>query len=96
LVVDAVFGTGLSRPLSGIYAHAIGLICRSGARVLSCDVPSGIDADTGQIMGAAVRADVTLMLGLAKPACRIKPGCDYFGEIRLADIGLPEKYKREE
>ena len=87
LIIDAVFGTGLSRPVSGVYAHAIRLTRQSGARVLSCDVPSGIDADTGCVMGEAVRADVTLMLGLAKPACHLN---DYFGDARLADIGIPE------
>jgi len=91
LLIDAVFGTGLSRSVSGAYAHAIRLIRQSGAEILSCDVPSGIDADTGQIMGDAVRADVTLMLGLAKSACYLKPGCDCFGDARLADIGMPEK-----
>jgi len=89
LVIDAVFGTGLSRQVSGVYAHAIRLIRQSETRVLSCDVPSGIDADTGRIMGDAVRADVTLMLGLAKPACYLEPGCDHFGDVRLADIGIP-------
>ena len=91
LIIDAVFGTGLSRTVSGIYAHAIRLIRQSGTRILSCDVPSGIDADTGFVMGDAVRADVTLMLGLAKPACYLEPGCDFFGEARLADIGIPEE-----
>ena len=90
LIIDAVFGTGLSHPVSGVYAHAIRLIRQSGALVLSCDVPSGIDADTGRVMGDAVRAHVTLMLGLAKPACYLEPGCDCFGETRLADIGIPE------
>jgi len=91
LIIDAVFGTGLSRPVTGVYAHAIHLIRQSGAEILSCDVPSGIDADTGKIMGDAVRADVTLMLVLAKPACYLKPGCDCFGDARLADIGIPAK-----
>ena len=89
LLIDAVFGTGLTRPVTGVYAHAIGLINRSDVQVLSCDVPSGIDADTGRVMGDAVRADVTLMMGLAKPGCYLKPGCDYFGDARLTDIGIP-------
>jgi len=92
-LIDAVFGTGLRRPVSGVYAHAIRLIGLSGARVLSCDVPSGIDADTGRVMGDAVHADVTLMLGLAKPACYLPPGCECFGDARLADIGIPEEAK---
>ncbi|MDR2671359.1 MAG: NAD(P)H-hydrate epimerase [Oscillospiraceae bacterium] len=89
LVVDAVFGTGLGRPVSGIYAWAIRQMGGAGAPVLACDVPSGVDAATGQILGDAVRASVTLMLGLAKPACLLAPGRAYFGEARVADIGLP-------
>ena len=89
LIVDALFGTGLGRQVSGLYAHAVKLINAAPSPVLSCDLPSGIDGDTGQIMGMAVQADKTLMLGLAKKACALPPGCDCFGELALCDIGLP-------
>ena len=81
LIIDALFGTGLVRPLDGLYIHAVSVINASGIPVLSCDLPSGVDADTGRIMGAAVRADRTLMLGLAKPACVLPPGSGCFGEL---------------
>ena len=91
LIVDALFGTGLTRPPDGLYAHAVSVINAAGIPVLSCDLPSGVDADTGRIMGAAVRADKTLMLGMAKPACVLPPGSERFGELLLGDIGLPKE-----
>jgi len=89
LIVDTLFGTGLKRPVSGLYAHAVSLINAVSSPVLSCDIPSGVDADTGQIMGIAVYADETLMMGLAKKACVLPPGCKCFGKPTLCDIGLP-------
>ena len=91
LIIDALFGTGLQRPLAGLYAHAVGVINAASAPVLSCDLPSGVDADTGRIMGTAVYADKTLMLGLAKQACSLPPGSKCFGESVLGDIGLPDE-----
>jgi len=89
LVVDALLGTGLSRPVTGTYARLIGLINAAALPVLACDVPSGVDADSGAILGTAVSADRTLVLGLAKPACALAPGSACFGQIELYDIGLP-------
>jgi len=80
LIVDALLGTGLTRPVSDLYAHVIGLINEFPAPVLSCDVPSGVDADTGRIMGASVKADKTLIMGMAKKACRLSPGMEMHGE----------------
>jgi len=91
VIVDALLGTGLGRPVLGLYRHAIEMINSSKSAVLSCDLPSGVDADTGQIMGAAVKADRTLVMGLAKRACAMQPGCGLFGETTLCDIGLPEE-----
>jgi len=88
LIVDALLGTGLTRQVSGLYAHAIKLINASPAPVLSCDLPSGVDADTGEIMGAAVKADRTLMMGLGKLACALPPGRECFGRPEVCDIGL--------
>ena len=66
IVIDAIFGIGLSRPAEGIYAEAVAWINRSGAYVCSVDIPSGIRADTGEIMGCAVRADLTVTYGFLK------------------------------
>jgi len=90
-IIDALLGTGLSRTVSGIYSHAIRIINAVPSPVLSCDIPSGVDADTGRIMGVAVKADKTLMMGLAKMACRRFPGSECFGKLELCDIGLPRE-----
>jgi hydroxyethylthiazole kinase-like uncharacterized protein yjeF len=89
LIVDALLGTGLTRQVSGLYAHVIALINAVFAPVLACDLPSGVDADTGEIMGTAVKASKTMMMGLAKPACALPPGAQCFGQLEVCDIGLP-------
>jgi NAD(P)H-hydrate epimerase len=91
LIIDALFGTGLERPLGGLYVHAVNIINAASVPVLSCDLPSGVDADTGRIMGIAIHANKTLMLGLAKQACSLPPGKECFGELILGDIGLPRE-----
>lgn len=83
LVLDAIFGTGLSRPVEGPAAAWIELVNRSGLPILSVDVPSGIDSDTGEALGVAVRATRTVTLGLPKPGLR--------GEFVVADIGIPRE-----
>ncbi|MDR2502219.1 MAG: NAD(P)H-hydrate epimerase, partial [Oscillospiraceae bacterium] len=89
LVIDAIFGVGLSREVSGEYKTAIELITASPARVLSADIPSGIDADTGAILGCAVRADVTLTFTAPKPGHFLSFGCEYSGDVRVRGIGIP-------
>ena len=90
LLVDALLGTGLTRTVTGLYAHAVWLINFVPVPVLACDLPSGVDADTGEIMGAAVQADKTLIMGLGKLACALPPGCACFGQAAVCDIGLPQ------
>ena len=68
VAVDAMFGTGLSRPLEGLDREAVELINALPAKVFSADLPSGIAADTGRVMGAAVRAHCTVTFSYAKPA----------------------------
>jgi hydroxyethylthiazole kinase-like uncharacterized protein yjeF len=89
LIVDALLGTGLTRQVSGLYTRVIGLINSAPALVLACDLPSGVDADTGQIMGIAMQADKTLMMGLGKLACALPSGSTCFGVLEVCDIGLP-------
>ena len=83
-VLDAIFGTGLSRAPEGKFAAWIEAINTSGKRVISVDVPSGLDADTGLAYSPFVDPDVTVTLGLPKP------GLSQFGGLVLvADIGIP-------
>jgi NAD(P)H-hydrate epimerase len=89
LVVDALLGTGLARPAEGRMADWIGAVNRSGLRVVSVDVPSGLDADTGRAAGACVRAALTVTLGLPKPGLLAGDGPALAGEVWVADIGIP-------
>ena len=92
LVIDALFGTGLSRPPEGRYAAAIDAMAtarRGGARVLSADLPSGLSADTGRPLGPCVEADATVTFGLRKRGLVLFPGVTLAGVVTVADLGLP-------
>jgi len=89
VILDAIFGTGLSKPVRGFYAKAIEAINSAGARVVAVDMPSGIDGDTGQVMGVATRADLTVTFGLPKPGQVLYPGAAHAGEVSVVDIGIP-------
>ncbi|MGQ9499236.1 MAG: NAD(P)H-hydrate dehydratase [Dissulfurimicrobium sp.] len=89
LVVDAMFGTGLSRPLSGVFADAVGLVNASRAPVVSVDMPSGLSGDTGQPLGHAIKAAMTVTMGFPKLGQVIYPGIDYVGRLEVIDIGIP-------
>ncbi|MCX8161114.1 MAG: NAD(P)H-hydrate dehydratase [Candidatus Saccharicenans sp.] len=89
IIVDALFGTGLNSPLQGLYARVVQDINESGAFVLSVDIPSGLSADTFELIGPCVRADLTVTLGAPKVAHFFPPAEDYVGELVVADISLP-------
>ncbi len=90
VIVDALFGVGLSRPLTGDALAAVRLMNRSSAPVVSADIPSGVSADTGAVLGEAVRARCTVTFSMAKPGHYIEPGCVCAGELRIVDIGIPD------
>ena len=91
-VVDGLFGIGLKRPLNGVYLDAVKAIAiarANGAHVLSLDVPSGVDADTGATLGdAVVHADITLTFIANKRGLVTGPALDYAGELLLAPLGV--------
>ncbi|MFQ5441701.1 MAG: NAD(P)H-hydrate dehydratase [Thermodesulfobacteriota bacterium] len=89
VIVDALFGTGLSSPVRGLYADVINFINSTGRKVVSIDVPSGIDATTGRVLGTAVKAHATLTLALPKTGFFQFPGFSYAGRVEVADIGVP-------
>ncbi len=97
VIVDAIFGTGLSSPPKGVHAAAIELINKLGKKVVSIDVPSGLDASTGKAPGACVRADVTATMALPKLGFYSYPGRELAGRVEVVDIGMPlELLNREE
>ncbi len=92
VVVDALFGTGLSRAPEGAFAAAIDCIeiARvAGAKVLAVDVPSGLSADTGRPLGPCVRADRTVTFAFQKRGLVLHPGPSWAGDVIVADIGIP-------
>ena len=88
-IVDAVFGTGLAREVEGVHRATIELINHSKKPVVSVDIPSGVHGDTGQVMGAAVRADCTVTFGLPKRGNMLFPGHELGGELFVSHISFP-------
>jgi ADP-dependent NAD(P)H-hydrate dehydratase / NAD(P)H-hydrate epimerase len=89
VIVDAIFGIGIARPVGGPYARAIAAANASGRPVLAVDVPSGLDADTGHPHGIAIRAAATLSFIGRKLGCYLGVGPDYAGGRRYDDLGVP-------
>jgi len=92
LLVDAVFGTGLHRPVSGIYRTLIEAAdaLRTEEKI-AVDIPSGINSDTGELMGAGIKADVTVTFGKNKTGLLIGEGRKYAGHVEVREIGIPEE-----
>ena len=88
--VDAVFGIGLNRPLAPAYLSCFETINQSGVPIVAADVPSGIDASTGRILGAALRCTATLCFGNVKTGVMLYPGAEYAGYVYSAAIGMDD------
>lgn len=91
VIVDAMFGVGLSRELQGVYANAVKRINESGKCIVAVDIPSGISSYTGQVLGVAVKADVTVTFGAYKNGLLLGPGREYAGQVIVGDAGFPAK-----
>jgi hydroxyethylthiazole kinase-like uncharacterized protein yjeF len=90
LVIDGLFGIGLQRDLDGAYAALVDHINALPSPVLALDVPSGLDADSGRVMGHAIQADCTMTFIALKPGLLTLDGPDYCGVVHVADLGLAQ------
>jgi NAD(P)H-hydrate epimerase len=88
-VVDAIFGTGLARDVDGLYHDVIELINESGKTAFSVDIPSGVNGDTGEVMGTALKADYTVTFGLPKIGNLFSPGYERCGKLHVTHISFP-------
>lgn len=94
IIVDGLFGLGLSRPVEGMYGQIIDSINSAKIeedelKIIAIDTPSGVDADNGAVLGTAVKADVTVTFGKAKVGLVMYPGASYTGKLVIHDIGIP-------
>lgn len=90
LIIDALFGAGLARPLDGVAAEIVAAVNASEAMVLAVDVPSGLDGTTGEARGACIRANATVTFFRKKPGHVLLPGRVLCGAVDVADIGIPD------
>ena len=95
LIIDAIFGTGLKGKVEGFAAEVIRLINSVPRPTLAVDIPSGLDANTGQVLGVCVQADITVTFALPKVGLVTYPGVKYVGRLVIADIGIPKKLLEE-
>lgn len=90
-IIDAIFGTGLNAPVEGLAASAIQMMNESGRRIVAIDLPSGLDGDTGAVLGIAVHATLTVTLARPKRGLFLGDGPNQAGAVRVADIGIPQE-----
>lgn len=95
VIVDAMFGVGLNRPLEGKPLAAVKMINASPAPAIAADIPSGIEADSGRVLGDAVKCVKTVTFSMAKPGHFAQPGCTFCGKVEVVDIGIPAELLKE-
>lgn len=91
LVIDALFGTGLSRPIEGDAAQMLAIIKTQELICVAVDIPSGVNGDTGEVFGVAAPADITVTFHRKKRGHVLMPGARFCGQVVVADIGIPPK-----
>jgi NAD(P)H-hydrate epimerase len=95
LCVDGLLGIGFKGPLAGLFADVVDIINAKTDFVIALDVPSGVDATTGQVIGQAIFADLTISFGFAKIGHFIAPGAIHRGELKVVDIALPPSFQKD-
>ncbi len=88
IIVDALFGIGLSRDVTGDYEEAISYINSSVSYIIACDIPSGICSDNGKMLGTAVKANLTMTMAYLKKGLLLGDAPNYCGEIKVCDVGI--------
>ncbi|MDD7402344.1 MAG: NAD(P)H-hydrate dehydratase [Butyribacter sp.] len=96
IIIDALFGIGLSREVTGRYAECINWMNQMESTIVSVDIPSGIDASTANVLGVAVKADYTVTFGVNKLGLVLFPGMQYAGKVLVEDIGFPKDVIKRE
>lgn len=91
VIVDALFGTGLKTPLQGLLGTVVADLNALGVPIVSVDLPSGLSADTNELIGDCVEATLTVTLGAAKLPLVLPPGQAHAGRLVIADIGIPNE-----
>lgn len=91
VVVDGIFGVGLNRAVTGVQAETIKALNDIKGYKIAIDIPSGVDAQTGFVLGVAFRADTTITFGYKKLGLLLGMGYEYSGEVVVADIGFPKQ-----
>jgi NAD(P)H-hydrate epimerase len=91
LVIDALFGTGLSGEITGLPAEIIAMVNAAGLPTVALDIPSGLDADRGVPLGTAIEAELTIAFAAPKVGTVVHPGARYAGEVAVVDIGLADE-----
>lgn len=95
VVIDALFGVGLDRPLEGRYSMAVAMINDCGTQCVALDIPSGLAADNGRIFDCAVKAELTIAMEFLKPAHLLFPARHYAGKVDIAAVDYPERARAE-
>ncbi len=90
-IIDGILGTGLNAPVRGMYKEIIQTMNQAHKPVMAIDIPSGLHADTGQVMGVAVRADLTVTFGFPKAGQLVFPGAELVGRLVCVNIGIPHQ-----
>ncbi|MGH7595756.1 MAG: NAD(P)H-hydrate dehydratase [bacterium] len=94
-IVEALLGTGVRGPLQGLMAQIVTRINDSGRPVIAVDLPTGMNADTGEVAGPCVKAQLTVTIGCRKQGLLFSPGREHTGELAVADVGFPEAAFRQ-
>lgn len=95
LAVDGLLGIGIKGPLAGLYADVVDLVNAKADYIIALDIPTGVDATSGAVVGNAIRADMTIAYGFGKLGHFVAPGALHRGELKVVDIALPPKFRQD-